>query len=323
MRYLSLVSLLTCTLMAHHGIPSVSLAGVDGPGAPLETTSSATLPEGSILAYLKEDHAEYKTYTSSRDGEALRSDYWMYGVGYGVTPWLSMYAFLPFYTKANDDAYTMSDFHDINLMGVVGFKYDEGLKLVPSTESLDDMEDWHFTVSFNATLPTGESNRKDGDGNLIDPGMQTGFGAPSFMAGVSMTKWFGNDWTFIADTSFNTFVENRYFDGTKVRFGDEVRLNTALAYKLYGNGAKKLRLDLNMEANYLSLGRDEENGQEVEATGGDILYLTPGFRLFIKQSSIAMGVKLPSWKDLNEEDLQQGSEGKERYRLLFTFSTLF
>jgi hypothetical protein len=319
--YLSLLA--SSALLAHHGIPSVSLAGVDGPGAPLETTSSATLPEGSVLVYMKEDHAEYKTYTDARDGEALRSDYWMYGVGYGVTPWLSAYAFLPFYTKAADDANTMSDFHDINLLGVVGFKYDDGLRLVPSSESLDDMEDWHFTLSFNATLPTGQSDRKDGDGNLIDPGTQTGFGTPSFMAGVSATKWFGNAWTFIADTSYNTFVENKYFDGTKVRFGDEVRLNMATAYNLYGNGAKKLRLDFNMEANFLSLGRDEENGEEVRATGGNILYFTPGFRLFIKQSSVAVGLKLPGWKDLNEASEQQGSEGKERYRMLFTFSTLF
>ncbi len=323
MKRYSLLALLTSGLFAHHGVPSVSVAGVEGPGAPLETTSSATLPEGSWLGYLKLDHAEYKTYTSEHDGELKRSDYWMYGLGYGITPWMSAYVFLPYYTKSQDDAFTNSDFHDLTFQGVVGFKYDEGFKLVPSSESLDDMEDWHFTLSLSITAPTGESNRRDASGALIDPGLQTGFGVPSFMVDFSVTKWFGNDWTLIGDVSYNTFLENEYNDGTKLRFGDETRLNAAVTYKVLSIPQSKLRFDLNMEANYLVLGRDEEDGVGAEATGGQILYLTPGARLFYKTTSLAAGVKLPSWTDLNEASEQQGAEGKEDYRLMVTFSTLF
>lgn len=310
-------------LHAHHGVASVSIAGVEGPGAPLETTSSSTLPKGSILTYLKLDHAKYEMYTSTRDGEGKRTDYWMYGIGYGVSDAVSVYAFLPYYTKALDDSTTTSDFHDINLMGVVGFVWDEGLKLVRGNESLDDMTDWHFTAFANVTLPTGEANAKDADGNLIDPGLQTGFGAPSWMVGVSTTKWFGNAWTFVADTSYNSFLEYEYFDGTEKKFGDEVRLNAALCYKIFGDNDKKLRIDYNAEANALFLGRDKENGVAEDATGGNILYTTQGVRLFYKNSSAALGVKLPIWTDLNEEADQQGAEGKEDYRLVFTFSTLF
>ena len=57
MKRYSLLALLTSGLFAHHGVPSVSVAGVEGPGAPIETTSSATLPQGSWLGYLKLDHA--------------------------------------------------------------------------------------------------------------------------------------------------------------------------------------------------------------------------------------------------------------------------
>lgn len=323
MKKLSLLLALSASLFAHHGVPSVSLAGVEGPGAPIETTSSATLPDGSLLAYMKLDHADYKTYTSSRDGEAVSSDYFMYSLGYGFTPYLSAYVFVPYYTKTADDAFKTSDFHDISFQFVLGFKYDDGLMLTPKSESLDDLEDWHFSTSFSFTLPTGEADATMPDGSLIDPGMQTGFGEPSFMFGVSATKWFGNDWTLVGDLSYNTFLEHTYVDGTKVRFGDETRANAALSYMLYSNPSKKLRVDLNMEANYLNLGRDIENGSGAIATGGDMVYLTPGARVYYKTTSMAVGVKLPSWTNLNEEDLQQGAEGKENYRLIFTFSTLF
>ncbi|MBN2896488.1 MAG: transporter [Campylobacterales bacterium] len=323
MKRYSLLALLALPLCAHHGVPSVSLAGLEGPGAPVETTSSATLPKGGALAYLKLDHAEYKTYTDARDGEGLRSDYWMAGAGYGFTPWLSAYLFAPYYTKAADDASTSSDFHDLTLLGVVGFVYDEGVRLVPQSESLDDLEDWHFTLSLQLTLPTGESNRKNGDGSLVDPGWQTGFGTPSYMLGFSATKWLGNAWTLVGDVSYNAFIENEYSDGSTMRFGDELRLNAAATCKVLAQSERKLRLDLNMEANYLNLGRDVENGEAAEATGGEILYLTPGVRLFMAHSSLALGIKLPAWTDLNEADDQQGAEGKERYRAVLTFSTLF
>lgn len=321
-KYSILLALCTC-LFAHHGVPSISLAGVEGPGAPIETTSSATLPEGSLLGYMKVDHAKYKTYTSAKDAEAESSEYFMYGLGYGFNSYFSAYVFVPYYVKSQDNAFRTSGFHDVSFQFILGMKYDDGLMLTPNSESLDDMQDWHFTTSFSFTLPTGKSNATMPDGSLIDAGMQTGFGKPSFMLGVSATKWFGNDWTLVGDVSYNTFLENSYSDGSKMRFGDEVRVNAALAYMLYSKPASKLRLDFNMEANYLHLGRDEENGSKAEATGGEMIYLTPGARLSYKTTSVAVGVKLPTWTNLNEEDLQQGAEGKEDYRLLFTFSTLF
>jgi len=202
-------------------------------------------------------------------------------------------------------------------------KYDDGLMLTPKNESLDDLEDWHFTTLFSFTLPTGDTNKKMPDGSLIGSDMQTGFGEPSFMIGASATKWFGNDWTLVGDVSYNTFIENTYSDGSKVQFGDEVRANAALSYMLYSKPSSKFRLDFNMEANYLYIGRDIEDGTAAQATGGEMVYLTPGVRLYYKTTSVAVGVKLPSWTNLNEENLQQGSEGKENHRLLFTFSTLF
>ncbi len=317
-------SLLVATLSyAHHGVASLGVAGLEGPGAPLETTSSAMLPEDKFLAYMKLDYASYKRYTDVIDDEMEESYYWMYGIGYGFTSYFSGYIFLPYYTKKQENAVQTSGFHDISLMGVLGFKYDEGFILTPQNESLDDLEDWHFTVFANVTLPTGDSELKTLDGSLYDAGMQLSFGEPSYMIGLSATKWFGNDFTLVMDTSYNTFQEHTYSDGTKVKFADELRANAALAYKLYVNPKKKLRLDTNLEANFLHLGRDEENGAKQEATGGDILYTTVGFRLFYNNISAALGVKLPVWTKLNEEDEQQGSEGKEDYRVIFSFSALF
>ena len=143
-------SLASVPALAHHGVASLGAAGLEGPGAPVETSSSATLPEGKWLAYLKLDHAKSKTgIVAPPEGDY--NQYWMAGLGYGFTPWFSAYVFQPYNIKVDQAGGTDSrGFTDLSLMGVVGFKYDDGFRRVPGNESLDDLMDWHFTAYAGA-----------------------------------------------------------------------------------------------------------------------------------------------------------------------------
>jgi hypothetical protein len=307
---------------AHHGVASLGAAGLEGPGAPIETSSSATLPKGGVLTYLKLDYASFEKFTDARDDETDYYTFWLLGVGYGITPYLSTYLFVPYNDKVvENNSFNTSGFADLSLLGVFGFKYDEGLRIIPPTESIDDLQDWHFTVYGGLSLPTGNPNVRNAEGN-IDPTMSLGFGKPAFSVGLTATKAISDPLTFVAETSYIYFEEYRYSDGNEGQFGDEFRFNSALCYRLLTRADAKLRLDANLEANYLYLGRDKTNGVPESATGGDILYLAPGMRVYWKNISVGMAVKVPTLTDLNEEDDQQGSEGTENYRLIFTFSAI-
>ncbi len=307
---------------AHHGVASLGAAGLQGPGAPVETSSSATLPAGSFLVTTKLDFADFESKSAARDGESESNAFWMYGLGYGATSYLSVYAFLPFTTKKTEDnSYTTSGFTDISVMGVLGLKWDGGLRLVPANESLDDLEDTHFTIYGGGTLPTGDAEIADA-GGAIDPGMSLGFGEPSLMFGATATRTFGPRLTATLDGSYITFREHEYDDGARMKFGAETRVNGALSYRLLTHAGAKLRLDANLEGNYLDLGRDEADGVGETGTGGRIGYVIPGLRIYLGSTSLGAGVKLPAWTDLNEEDEQQGAEGTENYRAVVTFSVL-
>ncbi len=320
---LFMVAMVPSIAAAHHGVASIGVAGLEGPGAPIETSSSATLPEGSFLGYMKLDYATFEKFTDEVDDEGDYNTFWMYGMGYGVKSYLSVYTFAPFYTKKPEDSsFTTSGFADVSLTAVLGFKMDRGLRLVPKSESLDDLEDWHFTLNTGLTLPTGNANLKNADGE-IDPGMALGFGGPSYAVGLTATKQFLDRFTGVTEASFITFGEYEYNDGNSVKFGDEIRFNAALTARLLTHAGSQSRLDLNLEGNYLSLGRDESNGEGEDATGGQMVYVVPGIRLYRKSTSIGVGVKVPVWTDLNESDDQQGAEGKESYRLIVSLSTLF
>jgi hypothetical protein len=315
--------LIPAAASAHHGVASLGAAGLEGPGAPLETSSSATLPRGGILGYVKLDHAEFERYSSAINDESTYNTYWIFGIGYGIRSWLSAYVFLPHNRKrVEDGSSNSSGLADMSLMGVLGFKYDDGFKLVPESESLDDLEDWHFTFYGGLTLPTGDPNTRTRT-NEIDPGMSLGFGKPAFAVGATATKPFGERFTWVGETAYLHFLEYEYNDGNRTRFGSEFRLNTALTYRLFTIPRWKFRLDAQLEANYLKLGRDKTNGSGERATGGEMLYVLPGVRTYWRNTSLGIGVKVPTWKNLNEEGEQQGGEGKEEYRLIWTLSVLF
>ena len=330
---LLLASLFSLPAFAHHGVAALGAAGLEGPGAPLETSSSATLPEGAGLLSYKLDFPKYKVASSAQDGEADYNHFHLIGLGYGFKPWLSGYAFLP-YTKKVDEAggYNSSGIGDVGLSLVIGFKHDtKGLALVPAGESLDDMEEWHFTVSGGTSLPTGKADIKDPSG-ANDPGKATGFGKPTLSLGGTATKLLTPKLTGTLEAGYLYFQKRRYDDdgsGTPFDFqyGPETRINAALSYRLHTDAASKMRVDGNFELNYLMLGRDKMNGQGEVGTGGKILYVVPGVRVSVDKFSVAAGIKVPVWKRLNEDDIangqQQGAEGNEKYRLVFAASMLF
>lgn len=244
----------------HHGIASLGTAGLQGPGAPVDSSTSATLPEGRSLISFKLDRAKYLTYSPARDDESYTADFFMGGYGYGWTSYLSTYAFLPYNVKRSEDnGFNTAGFADLSLLAVLGFRYsDGGFHLVPSSESLDEMEEWHFTCYGGMTLPTGKADTSDADGN-IDPGMATGFGSPSYTVGFTATKMSGR-FTFVQDISYISFDPHTYGDGVRVRFGSESRYNIALVWQALKNEEKKMRLDAVFELSATRIAPDRERG---------------------------------------------------------------
>lgn len=324
---LLLLLLLPPHAFAHHGVAGVGAAGLTGPGAPIESASSSVLPEGKTLAYFKVDDAKYKTYGNTAPNEKF-ARFTMLGVGHGFTPWFSAYAFAPYHEKVSEDeTQTSRGMADLSLMGQIGFKYDEGFKLIPANESLDDLEDWHFSVFAGGTLPTGNANHRLSD-DSIDPGKSLGFGKPSYTMGLTISKVLTDKLTLSMEASALRFQEYTYNSdvngpGKTVKFGAEDRFNVALSYRALTIPEKHFRLDPVLEIQQLSLDRDIEDGVAQNAAGGRVVYAMPGLRAYWQNMSFALGVKTPISAQLNEDEQQQGAEGKEKYRLIFSVSAIF
>lgn len=314
--------------LAHHGTASVGGLGIEGPGAALDTASPLPLGQGTAFALVKSERASFQ----QRDGFTDQKSYSSFNtlaLGYGVMPWLSAFLFQPYNWKAQHGVGTNSGLGDTNLMLSGSFKWDEGLRLVPQKESLDELDDWHFGVWASVSLPTGASTHKDDAAAYFAPDMQTGFRGPSPGIGLSVMKQLSADFTLLSELNYQHFFNQRYAQaGYHYQFGGEARLNGALAWRAWASGAS--RIDLVPELSLLNLQRDKTDAgtgalAAMQASGGTILYGQIGARASLGALSVGLSIKRALAKKLNEAADQQGSEGLEAYRaaLAVSYSTHF
>jgi hypothetical protein len=244
-------------------------------------------------------------------------------MSYGFTP-AAMGTFIaPYYIKRQEEG-TNQGLADVKFQFSYGFHYDPGIGFSRNTAedtavTLEGKKRVYASVFLLSSIPTGETHQKI-NGN-VDPGMQPGFGSPGYTFGINAARAFGS-FTLNGEVSMDLFTERENF-----QFGAESHVNVAGVYELYGEPKSFLsKIDGVLEANFLHLARDKEDGEGAEATGGNILYLSPGARFSmpsLQNANLGLLVKVPVWKRLNEQDQQQGGEGLEKYRAIATLSFFF
>jgi hypothetical protein len=302
---------------AHHGVASLGVAGPEGPGTALETTSAMPLPRLAVFGMLKTELVPFQHRSHAEPENKSLSSFNTAALGFGVLPWLSAYVFQPYNLKVQDGVGANSGPGDTNVMLSLGAKWDEGLRLVPEKESLDELADLHVGLWVSLTLPAGPTNELDDRGQPFAPDMQTGFGEPSPAFGLSLLKQASEDFTWLGEINYQHFFMHRY-PTTVYRFGGETRVNTALAWRAYAAG--RFRADVSGELCFLHLQRDQERGTDLEASGGSILYAGLGVRASYAGFSAALGARYAVAKSLNEQADQQGSEGLEMLRVSLALS---
>jgi hypothetical protein len=319
-------TLLAAPARAHHGVASASFAGVEGPGAALETSSALPLPQGAIFLLAKSEWAEFRKRAFAAHENKDHSSFTTLGVGYGLRPWLTAYLFQPWAVKAQDAVGTSRGAGDPSILLALAFKWDEGLRLVPDRESLDELADWHFSAWISSTVPLGRTTLTDDRGGPFAPDMQSGFGAPSPAAGLSVLKQVSRIVTVLGEASHQRFFTYRYDEDLRYRFGAETRANAAVVVRALAR--PWARLDLVGELNGLHLERDRagEAGaalSRLDASGGSILYAGAGARASFGRLGVALGIRRAAARALNEGSEQQGSEGLEAFRAAGSISWSF
>ncbi|MBI5585281.1 MAG: hypothetical protein HY892_15825 [Deltaproteobacteria bacterium] len=307
--------------LAHHGGVSLTL----GAGSPMETASPLTLPEGGLVASARMEYAPFRKFAFAEPENKDSFTFYSLSFIYGFRPYLSTGIVVPYAVKTQDTFGTNQGLGDLGLNIMLGFHHEPGKgfrlnRAEDTAVALDNVRKTYLALTGNVTFPTGKNDLALG--GEVAPDMQPGFGSPSFTLGISTLKQLTRDFGLLAETSYQLFTEKDHF-----KFGNEWRLNAAGVYELYGRaGAFLQTVNGILELNLLHLSPDTENGQAARASGGTILYLSPGLRFSfpgIQNANLGVAMKFPILKNLNDESEQQGTEGLEQYRLVMTWSFFF
>jgi len=316
---LILAALLTSNALAHHGGSSNS----QGPGTPIETNTPLTLPQGGTVVFTRVEIANFKKFAGFQPENVDNFKFFQLGVSHGLTDYLTATAILPYNMKTQDSLGTIQGVGDPKFLLTLGMNYSDGEGFQLNGEddtavNLGNSDKTYFGIIGGFTMPVGRNQIDRGAG--VDGGQQPGFGVPTATLGLAVTKGLSERLTVAAETTVELYATGRGGD----RFGSEFRANLAGIYELHADKEAWLsRVDGILELNYLRLSRDQTARVHELGTGGGILYLTPGVRMQMGDVNVGAGVKIPVVKALNERPLQQGSEGLENFRLIFTVSTFF
>jgi hypothetical protein len=128
------------------------------------------------------------------------------------------------------------------------------------------------------------------------------FGTPSYdpIFGAVGT-WAANRHELDLDALYTVTTKRHDFEA-----GDEFRYDLAYRYRLWPERFRGRLLQFNavLELNGRWTGKTRTDGSTVGASGGSIIFLSPGAQFIAKRVIVEASVQLPVWQDLNGPQLE-------------------
>ena len=170
----------------------------------------------------------------------------------------------------------------------------------------------HWTLQAGVKLPTGKTNARTSDGDLVDMHIQSGSGSVDYLIGLDGAKQIQR-WEFISDVIYRwNSVGARDF-----QFGDFVNYRFGARYELFNFNKSMLQIDdasrrlrifggVNIDGEWE--GREHQNKVILENTGGHTLLLSPNIGFQWSKFTLGINYEIPIMRRLQGRQLGQTSK---------------
>jgi len=284
-------------VFAHHpsGGAGTGLAG------PIRTISASTLKEGKWSLGIQAEFIKLNTFSDRKllgfaaNGHDVHTFDSVFhaslSAGYGITDdlMLSMripYVFINDVKEAHgdepDEVHRHGDVKGIGDLTVLGH-----YRFVKMNDAK-----FESALLVGLKVPTGNTHKKDINGERFETEHQPGSGSWDPMVGISATKRFDS-----VSLDANLLYTIATKGAQKTDLGDQLSYNIALSYRAL---REKISLDLILEMNGEWKQKQKIDGVKDKNSGGNELFLSPGVRvLFNKSWMTYLSVGIPVIRDLN------------------------
>jgi hypothetical protein len=184
------------------------------------------------------------------------------------------------------------------------------MKIIGRYFGLAEQKDWGF--QFGVKLPTGNNSQtavgNSGGTVAVDPGLQLGTGSTDAIIGVYKFGYIpqAENWGYFANAQYQATVKPNNVPSTIAAInavggvGNSYRPGNALNINLGVNFQGWEKWVPTLQFNYLYKNADSGTAADTWATGGTLLYATPGvlYRLTDK-TQVYANVQLPVYQNVN------------------------
>ncbi len=269
--------------------------------SPLEVGSSGVRADLRYLSLGTVYQDGKKSENAERELEThLTQQYSLY---YSLSPRLSLGAFVPIAKRHSEQLNEAGDIVTGNEFGLA----DVTLLLRYKALVAHDMETTSI-ISFagGVKLPTGKTNGRDSEGNLLDAHIQLGTGSTDALLGVSGFLTFQRV-ALIANVLGSLTSEG----ANGHTFGNILNYDASARYRIYPSEYGDTQLFTTFGIYGEWRGRELQDGSAITSSGGNVVFLSPGLQLFpLPSISIEASYHIPIIHALN------GSQLGEDYRIM-------
>lgn len=153
----------------------------------------------------------------------------------------------------------------------------------------------NFGLQFGVKLPTGKTNQIASDGvTPVDPGLQRGTGTTDFILGAYYFDSLNQNWDYFTQVQFQAALNTSTINGGTYRPGNGVNLSGGLRYLGFETFTPQVQVNIR------KVNADSGTAADTFATGGTLVYLTPGVVIPVNDKvSINANVQLPVYQKVN------------------------
>jgi hypothetical protein len=321
----ALLAGLACPVLADH--PSLSVLG--GPAGAVTTITALPVPRGDWSLGLRIEHVGIDAFSdaelldlAARDEDVHSIDSLSrlsLGTAYGLTDNLTLGITLPYVSRKN-----VREAHhgagtgpiEVESLGDAEGLGDASLYgLYRWRERADGRQ--HSALVFGVKTPTGKTDVRSPEGELLEVELQPGSGSWDPFAGLAFT-WLQRRSSIDASLVYRISTEG----SQDTTLGDVFAYSASYSFRVspasdhaHAHGGEQphphTAFDLLLELNGEWRDKDEVAGTSKSNTGGNLIYLSPGLRYAFAGAWVAsLSVGLPVVTDLN------GFQTEPEYRVI-------
>ena len=156
-------------------------------------------------------------------------------------------------------------------------------------------EQKNFGIQAGLKMPTGRTNQLANDGStVVDPGLQLGTGTTDIILGVYYHNNWNDHWGYFGQALYQRALNYSNLAGGSYRPGDGLNANVGVRYENY----EWVKPTLQINTRFVKT--DSGDVADTYATGGTLVYLTPGAIFPVSdRTTIYSNIQIPIYQNVN------------------------